>query len=81
MKQFVKNAGQANAPFVAEYYLTLNEYYYATKMHPVGLLVSDCEKLCTQWKTGMKVSQADLQQRDKATAAEMQRERIMRGEL
>ena len=52
MVQLVARLGAEEAPQVAAYYLTSEEPYYVKRLHDVGALVADAEKLRTEWKTG-----------------------------
>jgi hypothetical protein len=52
MVQFVKRVGKDDAPLVAAYYVSSNEQFYVRKMHPIGLMLADAEKLYTEWKSG-----------------------------
>jgi hypothetical protein len=51
----VDRLGAEEAPLVADFFLTHNDQYYVKKMHPVGLLLQDAEKLRTEWKTGNRM--------------------------
>lgn len=64
LAQVVARLG-AEAAFVAEFYLSHKNRYYVEKMHPVGLLLSDAEKLRTEWATGRQVTATQAQQADK----------------
>ena len=44
------------APDVASFYLTHNGNFYTQKMHPVNLLLTDAEKLRTEWATNTKIT-------------------------
>lgn len=50
----VKRVG-ADAPFVAEFYVGHNDSFYVRALHPVGLMLRDCEKLRTEWKRGVQM--------------------------
>lgn len=67
LAQVVARLG-AEAEFVAEFYLGHKNRYYVEKMHPVGLLLSDAEKLRTEWATGRQVTATQAQQADKTQA-------------
>lgn len=53
--QLVKRLGGEEAPEVARFYVGLNGFY-ASRGHPLSLLVNDAEKLRTEWKTGNKIA-------------------------
>lgn len=64
MSQLVDRVGAERAPAVAAYYLKLNSQFYTARMHPVGLLLQDCESIATQLATGQQVTQARARQVD-----------------
>ncbi|RUR43344.1 helix-turn-helix domain-containing protein [Vreelandella populi] len=64
MSQLVDRVGEERAPKVAAHYLKLNNQYYASRLHPVGLLLQDCESIATQLATGQQVTQAKARQVD-----------------
>lgn len=43
-----------DAPFVAGFYLSHNDYGYVKSKHSVSSLIQDAHKLWTEWKTGKK---------------------------
>lgn len=49
--QIVKRLGQ-DAPKVAEFYVWHNDQFYVRKLHPLGLLLADYQKIRTEWVTG-----------------------------
>jgi uncharacterized protein YdaU (DUF1376 family) len=67
MMAFVKAVG-SDAPAVASFYLQHNGKFYVQKMHPVGLLVSDAEKLHTEWRTNRMVTDTEARQVDRRQA-------------
>jgi len=66
LAQFVRTVGEQEAPAIAALYVQSEEPFYVREMHKVGLLLSDAEKLRTQWKTGHRSSKAtrDFQNTD-----------------
>jgi uncharacterized protein YdaU (DUF1376 family) len=56
-KQFCGLVPIENAGEIAAYYVGLNNQFYLTKRHPVGLLVSDAEAIYSGWRTGASLSQ------------------------
>jgi hypothetical protein len=64
MAQVVGRLG-AEAAMVAAFYLNHKNRFYVEKMHPVGLLLQDAEKLRTEWFTGQQVTQAQAFQADR----------------
>lgn len=66
----------SEAPDVARYFLGHDKSYYVSKMHDVGLLLSDAEALRTQWATGRKTSQTQAHQADQSSALKEQLKRF-----
>ncbi len=56
--------GRDNAPAVAVYFLRMNNQFYVAKSHPVGLLLQDCEAICTQMRTGSQMTATRARQVD-----------------
>jgi uncharacterized protein YdaU (DUF1376 family) len=65
--QFVKKLGN-EAPQVAAFYLTHNSGYYVGRGHSVRAMLSDAEKLHTEWVTGRKVTQTQARQADQTAS-------------
>lgn len=68
LANFVKRVGIEEAPDIARFYVGLSTAWYVTKGHPVGLLLSDAEKLRTEWATGKTINGTSAR-RQEATAA------------
>lgn len=66
LAQLVDRLGAEEAPLVAEFFLTHNDQYYVKKMHPVGALLQDAEKIRTEWKTGNRMLSATAVQVERA---------------
>lgn len=64
MGQLVDRVGKELAPGVAAYYLDMNNQFYVTKGHPVGLMLQDCEAIATQMQTGSQMTQTRARQMD-----------------
>ena len=64
MSQLVDRVGATLAPKVAAFYLQMNHQFYLSKVHPVSLLLADCEAIATQCTTGVQVTQAQARQVD-----------------
>jgi hypothetical protein len=58
------------APEVAAFFVTHPGAFYATRGHPVGLLLLDAEKLRTEWATARPITGTEARQQEK-TAANM----------
>ena len=64
----VKRIGMDDSPMVAAYFVGMNKRYYVEKLHPVGLLLADCEAIRTQWATNRQVTNTRAGQMDKSQA-------------
>ena len=74
LAQVVARLGGDEAPLVAAFFLTHKNTLYVRAMHPVDLLLRDCEKLRTEWVTGRLASSGapeDRRGRQLTTAALM----------
>ena len=65
MAGFVKRLGVQEAPHVAAFFLRHNNAYYVRQMHSVKAMVSDAEKLRTEWATNTQVTMTRAQQADR----------------
>jgi uncharacterized protein YdaU (DUF1376 family) len=65
LSQLVKRIGAADAEHVAAFYVGHRHRFYVEKMHPVGLLLADCEKLRTEWATSTQMTATRAQQVDR----------------
>ena len=65
MANFVRFVGEAEAPFIAAWYLTHGKRYYTEQMHPVGMLAKDAESLRGQWATRTQITETQARQTDK----------------
>lgn len=61
----VKRLGVDDAEGVAGFFVTHNGKFYVEKMHAVGIMLQDCEKLRTEWATGHKVTSAAAKEADR----------------
>lgn len=59
MKQFVQRIGFDESPLVAAFYVGHNDPFYVKKCHSVGQMLSDAEKLRTEWATGRNSTNQD----------------------
>lgn len=64
VSQLVDRVGAELAPKVSAFYLQMNNQFYLSKVHPVSLLLADCEAIATQCTTGVQVTQAQARQVD-----------------
>jgi len=65
LAQFVKRIPAAEAPHVAAYYVAHNNGYYVRRGHSVDCLISDAEKLRTEWATNTKITEAGARRTDR----------------
>lgn len=65
----VKRLGVDDAEGVAGFFVTHNSRFYVEKMHPVGVMLQDCEKLRTEWATGRTVTAAAAKEADRLQEA------------
>ena len=68
ISSFIKRIGFDEAPMVAAFYVYHNNSFYVQKMHTVGLLLADAEKLRTEWATNRQVTNTQARQADKTQA-------------
>lgn len=68
LAQLVKDMGAADAPKIAEFYLTRNTSFYVTQHHPIGLLLRDAQGLRVEMLTGATVN-AETAKNDERTEA------------
>lgn len=65
LMQFIKRIGVAESPQVAAFFVNHNSQYYVQRMHDVGTLLKDAEKLRTEWATNRTVTTTQARQVDK----------------
>jgi hypothetical protein len=58
MAQVVGKLGEAEAPQVAAFFVTLDVQFYVNAGHSVGALLRDAEKVRMQWATGRRQAPA-----------------------
>jgi len=68
LAQFVKRIGREESPHVAAFFVHHNNSFYVQKMHTVGLLLADAEKLRTEWATNRQVTNTQARQADQKQA-------------
>lgn len=68
LAQVVKRLGAEESPHVAAWYVGHNAAYYVQRGHSVAALLSDCEKLRTEWATGNRITATKARQLDKTQA-------------
>ena len=65
LSAFIKRIGFDESPLVAEFFVHHNNQFYVQKMHTVGLLLADAEKLRTEWATRRQVTSTQARQADR----------------
>lgn len=68
IKQFVQRIGASESPHVAAFFVRHNAQFYVKKMHSVGTLLADAEKIRTEWATNRRVTDTEARQSDKREA-------------
>lgn len=63
--RLIASIGQADAPPVAAFYVSLNSSWYVAKGHAIQFLLADAEKIRTEWATGRQITTTEAQQADK----------------
>jgi hypothetical protein len=66
VKQFVQRIGYAESPLVAAWFVRHPGGYYVGRMHDFGCLLSDAEKLRTEWATRRFMTSGRARQSDRA---------------
>jgi len=69
--------GAEDAPKIAEFYVTHHDRWYVQKLHPLNLLLSDIQKLRTEWLAGVKMTGTLARQEEVSTHNEEALKRIM----
>lgn len=68
IKQFVQRLPHEEAPLVAAFYVGHQSAFYVRKGHDVGSMLSDAEKLRTEWATNRTVTDTQARQGDRLAA-------------
>lgn len=66
VKQFVQRVSREEAPMIAGWFVAHPGSYYVSRMHDFGCLLSDAEKLRTEWATGRVMTQGKARQSDRS---------------
>jgi hypothetical protein len=81
--QLVNRLGAEEAPFVAAYYVTINDSFFLRASHEFGLLVARAEGIRTQWVTGRQVNSVTARQMENTqanlSAAEQAKQMVREG--
>ena len=68
IRLFVGRIGRDEAPLVVAFFVQHNAQYYVKKMHDMGTLLADAEKIRTEWATNHRVTETAARQADKRQA-------------
>ena len=68
--QFIQRIGKDEAPGVAAFYVSNNNAFYVARGHAIGLLLSDAEKLRTEWATNRQITSTQAGHMDKRSATQ-----------
>lgn len=68
IKSFCQSVAMDEAPAIAQYYVRSNHKWYLEKCHDVKYLMTDFQKLRTEWATGKSVSSTMAAQREKTAS-------------
>lgn len=63
---FVKRVGMGDAPLIAGWFPAHNAAYYIRRGHTIDCLLTDAEKLRTEWATGRVATDTAAKQADRA---------------
>lgn len=74
--QFVKRIGAEESPHVAAFYVAHNNSFYVRKGHSVSPMLSDAEKLRTEWATGRRITALEARHAEQGDAMRGQVERV-----
>jgi hypothetical protein len=64
-KRLVERLGASDAVGVAAYYPTVRNAFDCARGHALEILLKDCEKHCTAWKTGQQITMTKAQETDR----------------
>lgn len=67
VKTFVGRIGFEESPMVAAFYVSHNDAFYVRKLHDFGLLLSDAEKVRTEWATNRTVTTTKARQLERTS--------------
>jgi len=65
LANLIARIGAEEAPHVAAFFLSHRNGLYVNAMHPVNLLLRDCEKLRTEWATKTQMTRTQANMADK----------------
>jgi hypothetical protein len=76
VKLFVQRVPAADAPLMAAWFLRHRGQWYVREGHSMGSLLKDCEKLHTEWLTGVTLHQKDAHEIDRVAADKAMFDRV-----
>lgn len=68
LKTFLTRIPAAEAPMVAAFYVRHPSAFYATKMHPLNVMLDDAEKLRTEWATNRAVTSIEARNQERTAS-------------
>lgn len=68
LASLVARVGERDAPAVAAFYVGQSTRWYVQKMHSVGVLLGDAEKVCAEWRRGRGITETESRQADRTAA-------------
>ena len=74
--QFVKRIGIEESPQVAAFYVAHNNAFYVRRGHSVSPMLSDAEKLRTEWATGRRITGVEARSAEHRDAVAEQARRV-----
>ena len=66
VKALVKRIGAEETPLLAAWFIGHTDAFYVRKMHDIGCLLADCEKLHTEWVTGRQMTGVTARQHEQS---------------
>jgi hypothetical protein len=63
--KFVDKVGKEDAPFIAAYYLTLDDQWYVKKGHDVATLLQNAQSIANQWAAGTNNTSINYRQNER----------------
>lgn len=80
IKQIGQRLGK-ESPDVVRFFVSHNNAFYIRGLHKIGMCLSDCESIRTQWATGTTVTNRQAQQADDGATTLSQLQRVREGKL
>jgi hypothetical protein len=78
IKQFCQAVAHAEAPYIAEFYVSHNLVFYVRRAHDTGSMLQDASKLRMEWATGRNITQTNAQQLERTSSMLQAAEQVKR---